>query len=374
MTRWLLVSGDFTPLGGMDCANHALASALAGQPGHSVTLVTHRVSADLERTGVAVERVSRPLGSHLLGAPLLGRTGQRLARRLPAGSRIVANGGNMDAGDITWVHYLHAAHVPIVRGVRRRIQARLSNPYDTARERRALTNARVVVCNSRRTADDVARHVGGDATRLRVVYYGTDPEVFSHVGPEARRAARRELGWDTARPVAIVVGALGDRRKGFDRVLEAWQILCGDQAWDVDLAVAGGGSELPGWRRRVVDAGIESRVRFLGYRTDVPRLLAASDLLVHASRYEAYGLGVHEAICRGLPAIVSASAGIAERFPAELWDWLLVNVEDAHELADRVRRWRSDGTGASRVRAFSDQLRARTWRDMATDFVAAVAA
>ena len=39
--------------------------------------------------------------------------------------------------------------------------------------------------------------------------------------------------------------------------------------------------------------------------------------MVHPARYEAYGLGVHEAICRGLPAIVSAGAGIAELYPAD---------------------------------------------------------
>lgn len=375
MSAWLLVAGDFAPSGGMDRANHALALALADRPGTPLTVMAHRVSPDLERAGVRIVRVPRPFGSHLLGAPLLARAGRRLARAMPAGTRTVANGGNVDAGDITWVHYLHAAHTPVVRGVRRRAQALLSYPYDTARERRALTRARVVVCNSRRTAADVQARVGVDPSRVRVVYYGTDPAVFSYVEPHERRAARRDLGWDADRPVAIFIGALGDRRKGFDRVLEAWRVLCQDTTWDVDLAVVGTGSELPAWRRRAVDAGVGARVRFLGFRTDVPRLLAASDLLLHPSRYEAYGLGVHEAICRGLPAIVSAGAGVAERFPEDLREWLLVNVEDAHELADRVHRWRWDYEGAARrVRAFSDQLRLRTWPDMAGDFIAAVAA
>jgi glycosyltransferase involved in cell wall biosynthesis len=64
------------------------------------------------------------------------------------------------------------------------------------------------------------------------------------------------------------------------------------------------------------------RVRFLGFRTDVPEIPSALDGLVHP-RYEAAGLSVHEALCRGLPAIVTACAGVAERYPADLRHCLL---------------------------------------------------
>jgi len=39
--------------------------------------------------------------------------------------------------------------------------------------------------------------------------------------------------------------------------------------------------------------------------------------------------GVHEALCCGLPAIVSASAGVAERYPADRLGLLLANSDDA---------------------------------------------
>ena len=78
---------------------------------------------------------------------------------------------------------------------------------------------------------------------------------------------------------------------------------------------SGTGAELPAWRQRAQAAGLGDRMRFLGFRSDVPEILAALDALVHPARYEAYGLSVHEALCRGVPAIVSASAGVAERIP-----------------------------------------------------------
>ena len=93
----------------MDRANHALASFLA-RGGDEVTLVTHRAWPDLVSAGASVVHVPRPLGSHWLGSPLLARAGERAAKASPPGTRVVANGGNANTGDIVWVHYLHAAH------------------------------------------------------------------------------------------------------------------------------------------------------------------------------------------------------------------------------------------------------------------------
>ena len=375
MKPWVLIAGDFTPLGGMDRANYALASALAAERGGDVHLVAHRVWPDLERAdAVRVHQVRRPFGSHLLGAPLLASAGERHARVAGRAAAVVANGGNADAGDVVWVHYLHAAHEPTARGFRQRLQAPAAHRYYLTRERRALARARVIVCNSRRTAADIAERHGIEASRLRVVYYGSDGSEFAPVSPDERAAARRELGWPDDRPSVLFVGALADRRKGFDRLFEAWTLLARDRGWDADLAVAGHGSELAAWQRRAGSAGLADRIRFLGFRRDVARVFAAADVLVHPARYEAYGLGVHEAICRGVPAIVSARAGVAETYPDDLRDLLIEDVERPEEIAARLQAWRQDMAGtAARVRVFSARLRARSWRDMSADFVRAVA-
>ena len=98
----------------------------------------------------------------------------------------------------------------------------------------------------------------------------------------------------------------------------------------------------------------------------MPDVLRAVDALVAPTRYEAYGLGVHEALCCGLPAFVSGSAGVAERYPPELADLLLPDPEDVGGLAERLRQWR-DHSGAylPALDRLSLQLRACTWDDMA---------
>ena len=112
---------------------------------------------------------------------------------------------------------------------------------------------------------------------------------------------------------------------------------------------------------------------FLRFRSDVARILAAGDVLVHPSRYEAYGLGVHEALCRGLPAIVSASAGVAERLPDDLQPLTLPEPIRADDLMARLRLWRCDTAGwRARAGATGDALRRRTWDHMAADIAGIV--
>jgi glycosyltransferase involved in cell wall biosynthesis len=102
----------------------------------------------------------------------------------------------------------------------------------------------------------------------------------------------------------------------------------------------------------------------------MPAIVAACDLLVHPARYEAYGLAVHEALCRGLPALVSAAAGVAERYPIDLAELLIGDPRSAAELERRLLIWRADQDLPRRVAAFASRLRARSWDHMAGDIVA----
>ena len=375
MTPWLLVAGDLTPLGGMDAANHALARHLAVR-GDELHVVAHRVWPDLQTLpSLTVHAVWRPFGRHLLGSPLLARAGFRVWQSLRSrGGRAVANGGNCALADANWVHYLHAAFAPCVAGSSaRRARHAFAHRRDVIAERRALRAARVVICNSERTRREVVdRHDVAD-NRTSVVYYGSDPERLAPATPAARLAVRKAQGWTTERPLVGFVGALGDRRKGFDSLFEAWLSLCHGGGWDADLVVIGSGAELTDWRSRAAASGYGHRFHFLGFRRDVPDVLAALDGFVHPARYEAYGLSVHEAICCGVPAIVSATAGVAERYPASLEDLLLVDPEDSRELASRLRYWRSHVERLrDQILPVSAALRAWTWDAMAARIVSLV--
>lgn len=372
MKPYLLVTGDFAQTGGMDMANYALACHVAEQ-GNEVHLVTHRAAEDLAaRPNLAVHRVPKPAGSYLLAGPLLDHFGRYWAARIAArGGRVVVNGGNCRWGDINWVHYVHAAYVPQCAGsAMRKLKSLWGHQRFLADERESLRRARVVITNSERTKRDVVERLSIPVDRVHTVHYGIDGDRFHPPTAEERATARAMLGWPNGKIAVGFVGGLGDRRKGFDTVFTAWKMLCADSQWDADLAVIGAGSDLRLWKSLAIQVGLDSRIHFLGFRRDVSTVLTACDALVGPARYEAYGLGVQEALCCGLPALVTRTAGVAERYPPELHDLLIPDPDDAADLAKRLRDWRARAeTYRAAVASLSQRLRAHTWDHMAAQIV-----
>jgi len=367
----LIVAGDFVLTGGMDRANYALADYLS-RGGRAVELVAHRAAPELlARSRVTFRRVPKPWGSYALGEPFLDRIGRRAARRASAaGARVVVNGGNCIARGLNWVHYVHAAYTPEQPRTAHGLRRFLGHVGALRTERAALRAATRVVANSHATRRVLIEKLGVPEERAVVIYYGIDRTRFSTVVQGGAPAARARLGWPE-RPTVAFIGALGDRRKGFDTLFDAWSELCRGSSWDADLVAIGSGADLGHFRDLARRRGLEARVRLLGFRTDVDELLGACDALVAPTRYEAFGLGVAEALARGLPALVSRSAGVAELYPRELEGCLLDDPESVSEIVTRLGRWRQNmdelRTG---VGPLSERIRARGWDDMARDLVA----
>lgn len=359
----------------MDKANLALAEYLVGQ-GFPVHVVCHSVDREFARHPlVTVHHVARPAGSFFLGRPLLDfhgrRTAQGVLRQWP-NARVVVNGDNCLWPGINWVHYVHHAWKPKRLGGPFWFRAKqiASNWLVLRRERKAGRVGRCFITNSNRTTRDVIEHLAVEPRRVHTVYLGAETE-WGPVTPEERAAGRKSLGISEARPVAVFIGSLGlDQRKGFDTLLEAWRMLCTDQCWDVDLVVAGSGHALPLYREMVSQWKLEQRIRFLGFSDRVRDLLAAADLLVSPVRYEAYGLNVQEAICRGVPAIVSVEAGVAERYGEEYAPLLLPDPENVQDLVERLRAWRPKmHEWQVRFQELGEILREYGWKDMACRIV-----
>jgi glycosyltransferase involved in cell wall biosynthesis len=376
-TPWLIVAGGFHQKGGMDKANLALAEYLL-ENDTPVHLVTHGAEPYLQNHPLAhVNLVSRPAQSFLMGEFNLAIRAKSVARRIVSQwpqARVVVNGGNCIWPGINWAHYIHRAWSGPKHGtLPYQIKGALSEGWARWTERAAFRKSQVVITNSKRTSREVVEYFGVDERHVHTVYLGSDPE-WGAVSTEERAAAKESLQVPPVRPLAAFVGGLGyDHRKGFDVLFRAWEKLCVRQAWDVDLLVAGGGPAMPMWRTRIQESGLSERVRLLGFSNQIRSLLAAADLLVSPVRYEAYGLNVQEAICRGIPALVSASAGVAERYEPGLTPMLLPDPENVDDLVERLLAWRSKKEEwRARFEPLSNRLRSRSWRDTAADFVSIV--
>lgn len=132
-------------------------------------------------------------------------------------------------------------------------------------------------------------------------------------------------------PLLLAVGRLVPV-KGFDVLLRAMKSLEG-----VFLLIAGEGDERARLMKQARDIGIDSRVRFLGWREDISDLIASADIVVCPSRNESFGIVIVEAWSSRTPVVACASKGPAWLIRDEL-DGLLTPIDDAEALAKSIFR------------------------------------
>jgi glycosyltransferase involved in cell wall biosynthesis len=192
---------------------------------------------------------------------------------------------------------------------------------------------------------------GYPADRIVVVPNGRDLSSFAPGGH--RDAMRKELGIDLGAPLIGVVGRL-ETQKGHRHLLDAWPRMIAEFP-DARLLVIGDGSlraELEGQARAL---GIAESVTFLGFRSDVPRLLDAVDGLALPSLYEGMPLTVIEASAVACPVVATAVDGTPEVIEDGVTGWL-VPPEDSPALARALVALAAD---PARARAVGRAGRAR---------------
>ncbi len=79
-----------------------------------------------------------------------------------------------------------------------------------------------------------------------------------------------------------------------------------------ELHVVGDGPLRPDAERLAAELGVGEAVRFLGYREDVPELLAEAECALLASDYEGCPLAIVEAMAAGVPVAATEAGGVAE--------------------------------------------------------------
>ncbi len=128
------------------------------------------------------------------------------------------------------------------------------------------------------------------------------PNAVTLISPLAqaeREVLRAELVGDTARPLLISVGRLTPLKGGSD-LLTAFAQVCKIHP-QAALIIVGDGSDLEVLAEKIRVLELENNARLLGARSDVPRLLGASDLYVSASLFEGLPVAMLEAMAVGLP-------------------------------------------------------------------------
>jgi glycosyltransferase involved in cell wall biosynthesis len=287
-----------------------------------------RLSAELRTAGVPV---------HALGEVRLSRpwTVWRARRRM-----LEVLAGEQFGAAVSHGCWAHAVAGPVVR--RRRAPLvffahGLHAGRDWLERLARWTPPDLVVANSRATANSVALLFPGVASA--VVHL---PVVAPNLGcgDEIRRQVRSALGepHDTA---VVLVAARLEPCKGHEVLLDALARLRDVPGWV--CLIAGGAQRaaeqdyLRSLQEKAAAGGIASRVRFLGQRSDVVRLLAAADIYCQPNTGpEGFGLSFVEALHAGVPVVTTALGGAREIMTEKCG--VLVPPHDPVSLEEVLRR------------------------------------
>jgi len=154
------------------------------------------------------------------------------------------------------------------------------------------------------------------------------------VTPAPVEEARRALGADGS-PLVGSVGCLA-ARKDYGTLLEALCLL-GGRGLAFRAALVGDGPDRDALEARAAALGLAGRVRFLGERGDIERLLPGMDVFVLSSREEGIPNALLEAMAAGRACVATAVGGTPEVLRDGETGWLVPPGEPG-ALADALEQ------------------------------------
>ncbi len=254
------------------------------------------LAAELEAAGIPVTVIGKSLKVDPIALARLGRF-------LKAGSFDVVQ---------TWIFAANTygrvasrlARVPVVVVAEMAVDL-WKGRLDRAVDRRLSTWCDRLVGNSHAVVD-FYRGLGVPEDRLAMIYSGIGDEEPPPVDPRGPRRVRVRA---EARLV-LFAGRLAEQKR-VDDLLKALDLLQHVQP-DIRTLIAGDGPLKERLEETAHGYALDAQVRFLGHRNDVPRLLAAADLLVLPSSYEGLPNVVLEAMRFRKPVVATAAPGTTE--------------------------------------------------------------
>jgi glycosyltransferase involved in cell wall biosynthesis len=330
----IVLSNASVRWGGVHRVTEVLARGLR-QRGHEV-VVFGRPASMLEERMRPVAPFEPVLGGMDLGPPSLWRAARALRRHradvvvalMKKDVRLTAVAARAMGIPVV---VRHANDQPLPRGARGRLL------YGAAMH---VTNADA----TRRTILASAPWLAPE--RVEVIHNGIDPAPFETAAPVPLEVPEG----------AVRIGYVGsfEPRKGLRVLAAAWPRVA-EAVPDAHLLLAGKGSEEPALREMLAGA---PRVHWLGYRSDVPEVMAALDVLVLPSFVEGAPNVVQEAMAARRAVVATAVSGTPE-LVRDRDEALLVPAGDADALAaamtelarDAALRERLAAAAHARVRA-----------------------
>lgn len=185
---------------------------------------------------------------------------------------------------------------------------------------------------SRGVAAELQKHYDIGDAEVKIVPNAADTTRFKPLKAEFRQAWRLAHGVPEDHLMAIFAGGEW-ARKGLDFAIQAMGHL---KDVPLTLYVAGDDPDRLRFINMAREAGAADRIIFGGFRKDMPKALAAADLFLFPSWYEAFSLATIEAAACGLPVVATFINGTEDFItPGVNGDFI---EHDALQIASVLRR------------------------------------
>lgn len=222
-------------------------------------------------------------------------------------------------------HIVHTVHgVPFAED-----RNDLLNWFVLACERATAHSTDRIITNADIIAETYLERGIGKREQYTTIYSGIHLDRFQKADPTDDLPGTR--------PRVVLIGRFADG-KGFDVLLDAMETIDDDE---LSVCLVGDGPLYDSVQESVKRRGLSDRVFLTGYRGDVPRILAASDILVLPSFREGTPRVITEAMASGIPVIATDIAGIPEQVDDGETGYL-IPPGDPDALADRLNNLLSD--------------------------------
>jgi glycosyltransferase involved in cell wall biosynthesis len=165
-----------------------------------------------------------------------------------------------------------------------------------------------VIAISTAIREELIGRFGLDPATVALVPSAVDAEVYRPRADRGQLAQRFDLPSNS-----LVLGIVAQLvpRKGYPTLLRAFARLAATDS-RLYLICFGRGPLAADLERQVAAFGLTGRVRFSGFRDDLPELLPEVDVLVHPAEREGLGVAVLEALAAGVPVVAARAGGITD--------------------------------------------------------------
>ena len=170
---------------------------------------------------------------------------------------------------------------------------------------RFVRNADRNISMSQHTKKDLTSVLGIKSQRIRVIYPGTDRNLFT---PRDRKRARRDLHLPLNRQIILHVG-VDEPRKNIRTLIKAFYMV--KKKFPRALLIRIGGMRST-TRRLVSSLRLGDAILHYQKVANIPLFYNAADLFVFPSYYEGFGFPLVEAMASGCPVVAGDSSSIPE--------------------------------------------------------------